>query len=418
MKIALTIPTGRPRIKEVVKAFIENAIFHGHNPKDFSIYLAIDTKYQNTKIEDFKLDSNIEQIVNKVTYITSEDRKKIGNKLINSLNLNKKIVNELFVGRRYSRQRNCALFLALLDNQDIAICIDDDEAPFIPIKLKNKEIVWKNLDFFNPHIKALTSGADITRGPYIGHLSPIPSDFENEIPKEIRTKLGEALEIGNEFITKDSFFNLINKIKYLNEEEILTPIRPFEAKEGKCGKHIFAGNMGINLNSVREGKIPIFFTPKEARGEDTIFSLQLKDAVVIEVNSFIFHDPFNMYPEIFQEKFPKKLKMIPITNESKSRFAESIIGWLQYAPILIKMNSKTEAEKEDKIKTMIKKIKEPTEKLATLFNYPLLNTSQKVLKEYAKNVEKNYKTLLEAQETWKNKIIPAITKSQKCVIKI
>ena len=408
-KIALTIPTGRPRVKKVVKAFIDNAILHGYNPKDFSVYLSIDTEFKNTKIEDFRLYLETEKKINKVVYITKKEREIIAEKLITNLNLNPKIIKELFAGRKYSRQRNGALMYALLDNQDIAICFDDDEAPFIPVKSKKGRIVWKNLDFFTPHIDALSNGADITRGPYIGYQSPIPSNFE-DIPEEIRIKLGEALGIGNDVITRDSFFKSINKVKYLSELEIINPTRPFEVMPGEYGKHIYAGNMGINLNSVRNRRVPIFFTPKNARGEDTIFALQLNDVIVKEVNSFIFHDPFTVYPEIFEKKFPKFLKEIPIKKTTKERFVDALIGWLRYAPILIKMTSETELEKEKKINEMLKKIDYPTKKLAEIFEYPLLNTCFDVLEEYYLSVEQDYNNLLEAQKIWKEKIIPDINK--------
>ena len=75
MKIALTIPTGRPRVKKVMKAFIDNAIIHGYNPKDFSIYLSIDTEFENTKLKDFKLDPLTEKKVKKVCYISNKKRR-------------------------------------------------------------------------------------------------------------------------------------------------------------------------------------------------------------------------------------------------------------------------------------------------------------------------------------------------------
>jgi len=46
-KIALTIPTGRPRVGHVVNSFLENAEFYGYDPGQFSVYLSIDLAYQN-----------------------------------------------------------------------------------------------------------------------------------------------------------------------------------------------------------------------------------------------------------------------------------------------------------------------------------------------------------------------------------
>jgi len=409
MKIAITIPTGRLRVKKVVRAFIDNAILHGYNPKDFSIYLSIDTTYQNTKKEDFKLDPELVKKVKKVTYIYEENRNKLGKEIINRCKANPKIIEQLFIGNGYSKQRNSALLLAIQDNNDIAICIDDDEAPFIPIRKKNGKIEWKNLDFFGPHIKELSNGTDITRGPYMGYQSPVPSDFEKDVPEEIRIKLGEALQLGSDVITRYSFFNLMNQIKYLSEEELLNPTRPFVVKNNKNGKHIYAGNMGINLHSIRQGKIPIFYTPPNARGEDTIFALQIKDITVKEVNSFIFHDPFDMYQEIFDSKFPEHLKAIPVTDSTKLRFAQALLGWLKYAPILINLTSENEKDKKQRIEEMINKIEEPTRELASILKCPELNDCLKTLVEYSINVNDHSRDLSIAQKEWKHKIIPSIS---------
>ncbi|MFQ5531246.1 MAG: hypothetical protein ACE5ES_01380 [Candidatus Nanoarchaeia archaeon] len=407
MKIALTIPTGRSRVKEVVKAFVENAVLHGCNPKDFSIYLSIDTGFENTKLSDFKLDPRVENRVNKVVYISRQKRAQIGRWVAKKCNVDLEIVKNLFVGSGYSKQRNSALFLALKDGNDYAICLDDDEAPFIPIKKENGKICWKNLDFFTPHLKELSTGTDITRGPYMGYLSPIPSDFDRDVPEEIREKLGEALKWGSEIITKYSFFDLINKIKYLSEEKLIET-EAIVIEEGETGKQVLTGNMGINLHSVREGKIPIFYNPPKARGEDAIFAMQLSDLVVKEVKSYIFHDPFKVYPEIFEGKFPEILKRIPLTSDSKQRFANALMGWLKYAPILINLTSNSEEKKQQKIKEMLNKIEEPTQELANLLDLPELKECKKILAKYNRNVEFHYNNLIIVQKEWKNKILPAL----------
>jgi hypothetical protein len=407
MKIALTIPTGRPIIKKVVKAFIENAISHGYNPKDISVYLSIDKEYENTKLSEFKLDPRIEKKVKKVIYISERKRQKIAERIKEKCNANPKIVEALFMGRGYSKQRNAALFLALIDKNDFAICFDDDETPFIPIKKEKGNIYWKNLDFFTPHIKELSSGTDITIGPIIGYRSPVPSDFDKDIPEEIKTKLGEALKWGSDVVTKYYFLNLISQIKYL-EEKTLENTDSILVEQEENGKRIWAGNMAINLNSVRKGRIPIFFTPPEARGEDSIFSLQLQNVTVKEVRSYIFHDPFQMYPEIFNGKFPEILKSIPITKQSKQRFASALIGWLKYAPILIELTSKTNKEKQEKVEKMLNNIEEPTQELAELLNLPELRGCKSILKKYYKEVQNHHNHLLVIQNEWKNKIIPSI----------
>src|SRR3989344_7224779 len=178
MKIALSIPTGRPRVKHVVKSFLENAVQYGYDLKNFSVYLSIDTTFKKTRVADFILHSELENKLGKIEYISPKRRKDIGEDLVN-LGVETNLAISLFAGRGYSRLRNSSLLLALRDNNDVAICIDDDEVPYIPIESQEGKIRWENLDFFTPHLEALKS-TDITRGPYMGYLSPIPSDLEEE----------------------------------------------------------------------------------------------------------------------------------------------------------------------------------------------------------------------------------------------
>ena len=408
IKIAITIPTGRPKVKKVVKLFLENAKKYGYSLSQFSVYLSIDTEFKNSKLKDFKLDEDLEKSLNKVEYITSEKRNKLCERLTNDYNINSDLILKLFGGNGYSPQRNSALLFSLMDKNDVAICIDDDEFPILPLKKSDSELEWKELDFFSPHILALTSGTDITRGPYLGYQSPIPSDFEKDVPEHIRKKLGEALAYGSEIITSHSFLNLLNKIKYLSKEELSNPPKPFTVKFGKNGKTILTGNMGINLNSVRKGKIPIFFTPPNARGEDAIFGLQLKNVKVKEVNSYIFHDPFDMYQEIFEGKFPDSLSPVPVTQETTKRFANALIGWLKYAPILIAMTSKDKKSLEKRADEMLKKIKEPTQELARILSCVELLECQDILKKYYIDFEEHFDNLNNSQEIWQNKIIPSL----------
>jgi len=412
MKVAITIPTGRPRVKKVVKAFLDNAVFHGHDLKDFSIYLSIDTSFMDTKVEDFYLDQEVVDSVCKVEYIDETRRRQIGLDVADKCEVDSLVVEKLFYGSGYSKQRNAALFVATKDGNDVAICFDDDEAPQVPLKKRDGELDWKNLDYFGPHFKELSNGADITRGPCLGYLSPVPSDFEKDIPKVIRKKLGDALQWGSDVITRYSFFDLMNKIIYLNEDDLGEEKRPFDVQEGKNGKHIYAGNMGINLNSVRAGKIPVFYTPPSARGEDTIFSLQLIDLVVREVNSFIFHDPFEMYEDILGGKFPEFLKSVPVTLDTKNRFASALIGWLKYAPILISMTSENSEQIENRTNAMLGSIDEPARELADLLSCPQISECKSVLSKYNDDVEEHIAELCKLQRVWKEKIVPNSFNSQ------
>ncbi|MAH06913.1 hypothetical protein CMI38_01525 [Candidatus Pacearchaeota archaeon] len=407
-KIALAIPTGRPRVGEVVNSFLENAEYFGYNLKQFSVYLSIDLEYQDKAPEDFKIDRSIEDRVNKVEYIYGDQRREFGEKVLERSGVDKDIADTLFIGRGYSRQRNVAILRAAEDGNDYAICFDDDEDPKIPVRMEDGSTTWTYPDFFTPHISALSNDVDITRGHCLGYLSPIPSDFERSIPEDVRRKLGAALSIGSEVLDADSFSGLMKKVRYLNESEISNLPISYIVKNGEYGKAILSGNMGINLTSLRGGKIPIFYTPPGARGEDAIFGLQLENLIVAEVSSYIFHDPFVKYPNISSGEVPNKLEDIQVDDETKKRFGNAVIGWIKYAPMLIAMTSQDRDEVDRRTGDMIAKIGEPTDRLAKLLHYDELSTSERVLRNYVSDLDSHMNELLNVQNNWRDKIAPSL----------
>ncbi|MFH1053220.1 MAG: hypothetical protein V1740_02270 [Candidatus Woesearchaeota archaeon] len=409
LKIALTIPTGRPNVTRVVDSFLKNAEFYGYDPGQFSVYLSIDLAYQDKRPEDFRLGEEVERRVKKIEYIFENQRRDFALRTVSESEVDPDLSKILFEGRGYSKQRNVALLRAAEDGNDYAICFDDDEVPYTPVRKKSGKVQWFYPDFFTPHIRALSSGTDVTKGIVAGYFSPIPSDFETEIPKEIRRRLGAALKLGNEVVDESSFLDLLVKqVRYatqtgLKYTGVKTPVLGNE-----YGKVVSTGNMAINLDSLRKGKIPIFYTPPNARGEDAIFGLQLQSVDVQEVRSYIFHDPFTLYPEATKGELPDYLDPIPLLNDTVARFSSALTGWLRYAPILIAMMTPSRQERCKRIDKMTRMLEKPTSMIAKILNLPELESSCEILRTYSNNVDDHLNELCWAQKTWRNKIAPCL----------
>lgn len=409
MKIAITLAAGRPRVVSVLKAFLDNAEQHGYNLKNFSVYLSADTDYKDVPLSAFKLPDSITSRLACTEVISKEDRITIGQRIASSYNIDEDISRIMFYERGYSPLRNCALLRALEDGNDIAIFFDDDELPTIPVKTTDGSLTWHDLDFFTPHIYAIQNGAEITRGPYMGYISPIPSDFDKNIPAEIRRALGEALSHGSEVITADSFMDLMNnQIRVLQSQDLKTTPSFFEVESDLYGKKLLTGNMAIDLHAVRRGRIPLFYTPLQARGEDAIFAMQLADVKVVEVNSYIFHDPFNMYGELLNGYRPTELAPIPVSEQSINRFCSALEGWLRYAPILVRLSSNSKDKETYRIEKMLFDIKRPAQKLAEVLNNPKVHTSYYTLQKYYESLDDDYDKLQQVQGVWKNTILRGI----------
>jgi len=401
LKVSLIIPTGRPQVKKVVKSFLDNAEYHGYDLKNFSVYLAIDTSFQDAKLKDFMFDESIEKKISRVVYISEEDRVELSKKFKGS-DCNEKFLNLIFSNYGHSRQRNSALFCAAIDGNDVAIGIDDDESPCIPVK-DGKKIKWKNMDFFTPHLKELIQGCDITSGSYTGYISPIPSNLSEKVPENIRKNLGKAFSYGNDVTNENTFIGEINKPILLDSKDI--DKFPYDVVKGKYGKHLYGGNMGINLHSLKKGRIPVFYTAPGSRGDDSIFAFHLRETSVKKVGSFIFHDPFSKYSCVFDKKFPNKLEDIRLDEGTLKRFARCIIGRLKYAPLLIHLSSKDVTEREELMIKMIALIEKSTGEMALALDCPELNNCTNILLEFSSEVDQHYSDLTNVQSEWKNSVI-------------
>lgn len=76
---------------------------------------------------------------------------------------------------------------------------------------------------------------------------------------------------------------------------------------------------GICINLTHIDKIPAFYNPPFARGEDTFFCTLLTEAKVVKVPTYYFHDSFLKYTGILKGKFPKRFKKIPLDDDALRR---------------------------------------------------------------------------------------------------
>ena len=84
----------------------------------------------------------------------------------------------------------------------------------------------------------------------------------------------------------------------------------------EVGKKSFVLGSGICLNMRHLDKIPAFYNPPGARGEDTFFSCALaeKGSRVLRVPTYHFHDCFLKFTGLMKDKFPKVLRRIALDD--------------------------------------------------------------------------------------------------------
>lgn len=340
--------TGRPNVCNIINnyyKFLLEQVKELDKEVSFTFFILYDLNYLNTKEEEFH---NIEPEVFKkinIKYISPDDVVEKNKSVKKKFNLTQKEA-DLLIGKGYAKARNTILYEAIEDGIDYLLFWDDDEYPLAAIR-NGDEIQWKKQENVAQHIKNIEN-ADITYGHRCGMISPLPYvKCEGKLTKEIYKDFIDALE--NEVISWDKVQRMYKNDSGIGfaEKDIADYTRKVEELEG-IGKENFVLGSGICLNLRHLDKIPAFYNPPGARGEDTFFSCSLaeKNAKVLRIPVYHFHDAFLKFQFLMEEKYPKNLKKIKSDDSSiELRFRRTTEGWAKYKPLLCYINNREDYEK-------------------------------------------------------------------------
>ena len=403
LNVGIGFVTGRSNVCNIINTYykyVKEQMQRFYKYTNIVFYILYDLDYQGASKEDFyKLNPEIFEEENiKVKYITPEDIIELKEKIQTKHNLTPANTDLIF-GRGHAKGRNTVLYSAYADGLDYLLFWDDDEYPVACVKNEDGTISWEMQDNVLKHIEAMEKdNADVTIGYHCGYISPIPYiSFGKENDENIMNDFIEA--ISNEIVTWESI-----KYKYEHdngvtfaEKNLLEESEPYEL-DGKTGKKFVAGStLCINLNHI--DKIPAFYNPLNARGEDTFFSLGLKDAKVLKIPVYHFHDGFLKYKQVMKNDFPKKLRLIRHSEDSvEKRFYKACLGWIKYKPLLMYLMEKDKYR--EIMDNVYEKLNNSISGIASLYKeynfYDLLDA----LKKYDENVEKDYETFIETNNVW------------------
>ena len=357
-----------------------------------------DLDYLNTKEEEFYniLPEVHEKI--KIKYITPQNVVEKKEELVSKYKFSP-YEAELLIGKGYAKARNTILYEAVKEKIDYLMFWDDDEYPLAAVRNGNV-IKWVKQKNVLQHIKNIEN-ADITYGYRCGMISPLPYiKYNNELTEEIYKQFIEALE--NEVISWDKLQFMYKSDSGIGfaEDKIANYSKANEEMKN-VGKKEWVLGSGICLNLKHLDKIPAFYNPPGARGEDTFFSCALarKDAKVLRIPVYHFHDAFLKFTFLMDNKFPKNLrKIISEDNGIELRFLRTTIGWTKYKPLLYYIIDNKNYEKI--IKESEQKLQKTSAIVSTAFEDCDLTNLSNILCEYDRNVEKHYKEYIETNNIW------------------
>ena len=399
IKFGLGFVTGRSNVCKVINNTYEQLInqFKDSDKKvELTIFILFDLGYQyTTRVDFYGIIPNVYKDI-KIKYITPEDIEEEKKKLIGKQDFTKREV-DLFFGHGHAKGRNSLMYYALKRKMDYLLFWDDDEYPVACIKNEKNEIIWKEQDNIAMHLKYIEN-ADVTIGYHCGYISPIPYVELNEDVDEEKFKCYiEAL--GNDIISWDSIkekFVKYNGITYANPD-IANGEGVYEIASDGVGKWVAGSTLCLNLKHI--DKIPAFYNPEGARGEDTFFSTKLNDSKVIKVPVYHFHDGFLKYTDITRRRYPKTLRKIKSTEEQiEQRFFKASRGWIKYKPLFEYITDKENYK--EKMKNAYEKLKTGIPEVNKLFENSEFEVLLKDLKEYDENVTKHYNEYVKTNEIW------------------
>ena len=400
IKFGIGFVTGRPNVCKIINSTYERLInqFKDLDKKvELTAYILFDLGYQfTTRIDFYGIIPNVYKDLT-IKYITPEDIEEEKKKLIGREEFSKSDV-ELFFGHGHAKGRNSLMYYALKDKIDYLLFWDDDEYPVACIRDEGtNEITWKEQDNIAMHLRYIEN-ADVTIGYHCGYISPIPYVELDEDVDERKFKCYiEAL--GNDIISWDSIkekFVKYNGITYA-DSKIASGIGEFEIKAEGAGKWVSGSTLCLNLKHL--SRIPAFYNPEGARGEDTFFSTRLLESKVIKVPVYHFHDGFLKYTNIARGNYPKTLRKIKSSEEKiEERFFKASKGWIRYKPLFEYITNKENYE--ENIAETRKKLEEGIPEVNKLFDNSDFNILLKDLDKYDKNVKKHYNEYIKTNEIW------------------
>ncbi|MBT4539840.1 hypothetical protein HOI26_05415 [Candidatus Woesearchaeota archaeon] len=395
-KVAVVFPTGRKTTKKVVDMLADSLVENGHTGYNFQLIISYDPTFYGLPPEAFKVGSKAKEVFGEITYSGPDDFEIIANE-INGTIQDKAAVEVLFKPRGYCTQKNRALFHALKGRADHILFLDDDEYYTAPFKEFDSSLKWISQDVFGAHLETQKK-ADITNGGHTGYFSPVPSEIDLKLEESLRERLGRILAIGSEVITSQTFVHTRDAVRYGSKD--FAEGQPYEVEAVNGVKFLTGGNIALNTESIRKGKIPPYFNPIGARGEDAILGMQLEHAKVMKVPTYTFHDPFQKYVDITEGKFPESIDAIQVIPGTIDRFCRACVGWVKYAPFLIRMTTDSESEYGARIDTMRSELTDIGLEIDQQLQWDGFKELGPTLEKYHSRSQQDLEDLSRAREAW------------------
>lgn len=399
MKILLAITTGRKNFKETLDLLVKNFLMFGHFESNYiGVVVNYDCSFLGFNEKDFTYNTNLSKMFNDKIYI-GEKHVSQYIKFMQGKGIDEGVAKILSQSSGYSNKKNLVYLEAYKRGYDIVLFWDDDEYPYVCM-IDGENISWIQTDILGAHLLAYEKySADVAFGFFTGYASPIPAILNYRLSRETAVGLGDALSVASDVVNKKTFIDVDKIFIGLNCDNL--DIKEIEMIDG--GKWVSGGNLSVKVKSVMHGVVPPFYTPPATRSDDTILSMGLDRAKVVQIPAGIFHDAFGEYEDIKTGVFPNRIKRNKKDINQLKRFCFALKGWLGYAPIFLKIkDQKSFKINTDKMLSKIKAIDDTlVNELPELKNIFNKKKASLIFNDFVERVESDYVLMKKSYEEWK-----------------
>lgn len=271
----------------------------------------------------------------------------------------------------YATRRNRALETALTGEARYLLFFDDDEHWVRPAPPTSDTRGWRDSDPLIPHLAAQCAGAVVTCGTILGQISPIPACLPDHTDPPLLRELGHALRLGSEFLHRRSFVEDAGRWRWQPSCRLDAPM---QIRRGILP--LSGGNVTLDLQAIHDGRIPPYWNPPDARGEDALLGARIRGLPVRRVSACSFHDPFQ---RVHCTDEGEPFRISPPSDEPRrdlQRFASALCGWVGYAPMLVQLGGGARAglDPDRRLDTIQRVLDDVSVTLAADLDCPRLTT--------------------------------------------
>ena len=340
LRVGVGFATGRRSFQNVLRSYVyhlEESGFVAPGRVSLTLLVAFDPAYSGTARADYEnMEPRVRQWFDEVAFFSPEDVENEAEALVRR-GVAPAEEKRLLFGNGYAAQRNMALYEAMRRHLDCLIFFDDDEYPMAVTSSDSAGVaLWSGQHVIEAHVKYLRF-ADVTNGYHCGYISPLPSlELDGILDENTFRRFIAAMS--SDVLKWEDVRAIIQGggVTYA-DRAVLMQSGPTLVEEEDHAKFITGGNLGLSLASPE--KIPPFYNPPGARGEDSFFSTCLTDCVVKRVPAYTFHDGFSLYSDLLRGVLPTKLKSVSLYDSRAvtERFLRACLGWVRYKPLYTRL---------------------------------------------------------------------------------